>query len=457
MASSIIKYIDKIYNKILSNNDLKERNIRINIFESFLLKGCSILIQFILVPLTLHYLDINIYGVWLTVTSIVLWLSFFDIGFSQGLRNKLTEALANNDYSLGKQLVSTTYITLTAIFIPLGIILVFIIPHINWCSFLNISEEYQSQITEVMYILTVCFCIQMIVSTISSVLFAYQKVALSNSFNVIGNFISIIFIYILTKTTKPSMVYLSLAVYLAPIIILIIASIYLYSNKLSNIRPCLHYFNKDLVKSIFGLGIKFFVINIQVIVMYQTTNILISNISSPSDVSTYNIAYRYIGSGLMILNIILTPYWPAFTDAFTRNDYNWMRKEYKKVCKVYFYILGLVILMLACSPIVYKLWIGNSKIVPWNMTISIAIYTIINSWLAVQLNLINGIGKIKLQTIVTATGMFLHIPLSLFLGKFVGAIGVVISMSILSFIYAIIFTLQLNKILRQQAFGIWSK
>lgn len=251
------------------------------------------------------------------------------------------------------------------------------------------------------------------------------------------------------------MLYLALAVSVPPILIMVIASLFYYKTSLSTIKPSISYFNSQLVKDIFNLGIKFFIINIQVLVMYQSTNVLISNISTPTDVTTYNIAYKYMSMMLMILNIILTPLWPAFTDAYARSDFDWMNKTYKKLVNFYKYIFLAVIAMIIVSPIVYQLWIGSKIQIPFSMTVSIGIYIIINSWLAIQINLINGIGTVKLQTIVTTIGMCFHIPLSIFLGKYIGALGVVISMTVLSLIYGIIFTKQLHLILMRKAKGVW--
>lgn len=449
---NIIKYF---YKKIFSSSDSRNSKIRNNILGSFALKVCSIIIQLLFVPLTLHYLNANVYGIWLTISSVVMWIGFFDIGFSQGLKNKLTEAIAKNDIKQGKELVSTTYIVLSTIFIPLCIIFEIITPFINWSHFLNVPYFYNQQLIDVMHILTLCICVQMIVSTISSVLSSYQEVAIANSFPVIGNLISVIAVYILTITTKASMLYLAIAVSLSPILVMIIASLYFYKTSLSQVIPSIFHFNIKLVKNIFSLGIKFFIINIQVLVMYQSTNILISNISTPTDVTIYNIAYKYMSMMLMILNIILTPLWPAFTDAYTRCDFNWMNTTYKKLVSFYKYILLSVIAMISVSPIVYKLWIGSRIFIPYSMTIGIGIYIIINSWLAIQINLINGIGAIKLQTIVTTIGMCFHIPLSIILGRYFGALGVIISMTLLSLVYGIFFTRQLHLILNKKAYGIW--
>lgn len=80
-----------------------------NIFTTFIFKGCSIAISLVLVPLTIHYVNPTQYGVWLTLSSIVGWFGFFDIGFGHGLRNKLTESISKGQYKLSRIYISTTY------------------------------------------------------------------------------------------------------------------------------------------------------------------------------------------------------------------------------------------------------------------------------------------------------------------------------------------------------------
>ena len=98
---------------------------RSNVIFSSLYKGISILLSLWLVPLTLHYLNPTKYGIWLTLTSIIAWFGFFDVGLGNGLRNKLAEARAKKDYSLARTYVSTTYAIITSIAIVLTIVFFF--------------------------------------------------------------------------------------------------------------------------------------------------------------------------------------------------------------------------------------------------------------------------------------------------------------------------------------------
>jgi O-antigen/teichoic acid export membrane protein len=207
------------------------------------------------------------------------------------------------------------------------------------------------------------------------------------------------------------------------------------------------------------LGAKFFLIQIQVVILFQSTNFLISNLSGPNDVTYYNIAYKYLGIAMMLYNIILSPLWPAFTNAFTLNDYSWMKRIYYKMIRVYIVSVLVLLVMMSVSPIVYRLWIGEKCIIPIPMTVLVGIYLMIHTWDSLQVYIINGIGKVKLQTIITTIGLTLHLPMSYFLGKIIGlgVYGVISSMILITSFYSLVFTLQLNKLFTRKAFGIWNK
>lgn len=432
-------------------------SVKKNAIGSLLIKGISIIISLMFVPMTLGYVKDDLYGIWLTISSIIVWINFFDIGFTLGLKNRLAEAIAVKDYVRGKALVSTTYMMLILLFVPLGIIGELLIPHINWSEFLKVSQEYNPAIKQAMEALLLFFCLQMIFNTLGAVVSAYQKVALASAFPVIGNAVSLVVIYILTKLVPPSLLYLAFAISSMPVLVIGISSLILYNGKFKAVRPSFKSINFSLVKSLFNLGAKFFIIQIQIVVLYQVTNILISRVAGPTEVASYNIAYKYLSVAIMVLNIILTPLWPAFTDAYVKKDFRWMNNIYRKLIKIVFLSAIAVVIMVGISPYIYYIWIGDRAEISFVMTISVAFYVIIHSWDSLQVMLINGIGAVKLQSYVVLIGLIFNIPLALFLGKYMGAIGVVSSMTIINIIYSVIFTIQINKLLKQKAKGIWVK
>ncbi len=436
-----------------------ERSVTIkkNIIWSLLIKGISILVSLMLVPMTLGYVSVEIYGVWLTISSILHWLTYMDVGFTLGLKNRLAEALAKGDYEKGKILVSTTYFIMMVIFIPLAVILLGGSPFIDWCGVLNVDSIYREVVLKTVQILFFFIALQMIVNVFIAVVAAYQKIALSALFNVIGQVFSLIIIGGMTRFVEPSLVNLAFAYSMMPIVIVSISSVIYFKTSMHRVAPSFKFVNTRYIRDLWSLGVKFFIIQIQQIVLYQTTNILISHIDGPGAVTQYNISYKLLNVIVMIYMIILSPLWPAYTDAYTMQDFKWMRNIYIKMIKVFFVLCLLVIVITMVSPIIYKVWIGDRVSIPFSLTVSISIYTLIHCWDSLQVMLINGMGTVKLQTYIILIGLIVHVPLSIFLGCYIGIYGVIASMCMINVVYACFFTTQIRKILSRTATGIWIK
>lgn len=431
--------------------------VKQNIMGTFVLRITNITISLLLVPATIGYVNADLYGVWLALASIMTWLNFVDVGFTTGLKNKLAEALAKDDYARGKTLVSTTYFMMLLIFIPVCIILELLVPQINWPGLLNIDSSYSDDIQRVMHALIAFASIQMIANVIISVSDAFQKVALSSLFGVLGNAFALIIIIFLRLTCPPSLLVLAFPLAAMPIIVTIIASFVLFSGRFKKVSPNIHYIKKDNINDLFSLGYKFFIINIQVLVLYQSTNILISHVSSPLDVTNYNIAYKLLNCAMMAYTIITAPLWPAYTDAYARDDYEWMKNTRNRMKNVLLLSIAGCLFLALLSPFIYRVWVGDSVSIPYTMTFTVALYVIVYCWMNLNGTLIVGMGKVFVETIIVLIGLICHIPLSLFLGQYIGAYGVLTSLIIVNLFYAVIMNIQVSMLVNKKAVGIWNK
>jgi O-antigen/teichoic acid export membrane protein len=205
------------------------------------------------------------------------------------------------------------------------------------------------------------------------------------------------------------------------------------------------------------LGVKFFVIQIAVVVIYQTTNIIIAQVSGPDNVTVYNIIFKYFNIVTMVFAIVMTPFWSAFTEAKAMDDYAWMRKVYQNLLKIVLFLIGFTAFMLLISNYVFDFWIGDLVSVSFSMSMAVALFVAINLWNMLFSQLLNGMGKIKLQLYVSLIGTVLNIPLAVFLGNYFGVVGVVISSIILSLISALYGPYQVKLLLSKRAEGIWNE
>lgn len=428
-----------------------------NIAWGFVLRGIGIVISLLLVPMTINYVSSELYGVWLTLSTIIHWISFFDIGFGMGLRNKLGVALAEGNAKRAKILVSSTYAILTCIFVPLSILFYIVCGYLDWALILNVSQELNPTLISSSRIVVVSFCFTLIMKVIQNVLQAYQMNALGGVLDTISHICTLIAIFVLTKIAFPSLEYLALAFSTIPVFTYFFYSLYFYTVKNTVIAPTFKCVRKEAIRDVFGLGGKFFFLQISFIILFQTTNILISQFGGSTQVTLYNVTTRYMGVSLMVLGIVMAPVWSAMTDAYAKKDYNWMKSLYKRL--MFLYKLGFIaiLILLAVSPIAFKLWLGDSVETSLKITALVGLYSLIRTWHTLHATLINGMGIVKLQMYVVVFQLLLFPFLAYFLGRNFSLVGIILSNCIVIFISGFTMSIQARKVMRQNASGIWLK
>jgi O-antigen/teichoic acid export membrane protein len=451
--------VSKRISQKLFGSNIRTVNAAKNILYSFFIKGYSVIIQFALVPLTLHYLDKFHYGIWLTLASLFEWFNFFDIGIGHGLRNKLAESLARNDISLSKIYISTAYAFVTVIFCAFILIFSLVNPFLHWASILNVSSSIGAELGNLVLYVFIFFCLRFIFNLISVVLYANQSPALNNLMGPLGSTFAFVGILILTKTVTSSLFWVAMVLSASPLLVLIIFNLVLFNTKYKTIKPSIKHVNFSYAKSLLGLGLQFFVIQISILVVFSTDNIILTQLFGPDQVTVYNIAFKYFTVAIMINGIITYTFWTPFTEAFVKKDFMWIKKTLNKLEGISLLLAaGVIVSALLVNKIVF-LWVGNAVKIPYTMTIALSLYAIINLFSSPYNMFINGSGKIRLQLYMAIFSMVVTIPLSIFFCKNLhfGPTGVTIAMVVSTLPNAILYRIQANKILNGTAKKIWNK
>lgn len=428
-----------------------------NILGSAAIKGISIVISLLMVPIVIHYVNSTQYGIWLTLSSIIGWFSFFDIGFGNGMRNKFAESIAKGEHEKARIYVSTTYAILTIIIAIILTLFFCINPFLNWAKILNTPSGMAGELSLLALIVFVFFCLQFVFQLITTVITANQQPAKASLLSLIGNFLSLAIIFILTKTTSGSLLYLGIVFGITPVVVLIASSIWFYTHQFKIFAPSLKHVKFRYAYDLMSLGLKFFLIQIASIVFYQTSNIIIAQLFGPAQVTPYNIAFKYFSVIPMFFGIILTPFWSAFTEAWSKNDLKWIKNIMKRLVQTWSILAVIAFVMFLFSSFIYRIWVGKEIIVPVSLSAVIAGYVVLNAWNGIFSHFLNGVGKIKLQLYLAIFGSLLNIPLAIFLGKELGIYGIILSTTLISLMASVVTPLQYYKIINNKARGIWAK
>jgi O-antigen/teichoic acid export membrane protein len=438
-----------------------ERSIRAkkNIIASLIIKSTNIGTGLLLVPLVINYLDQTRYGIWLTITSIVSWFGFMNIGLGNGLRNKFAAAKARGEYKKARKYVSTTYAILTIISVAFFSIFLLLNNYLPWFKILNVDKNINSDLSVLALIVFGSFSIKFVIQLINTIIVADQKPAIRDTINLSGKFLTLIVIFLLTKVAHSSLIYLGIAYSFLPLSAIIIFSIYFFNTKYKYYAPSINYVDFSCAKNLMNLGFKFFILQLGAIILMTTDNIIIAQLFGPKQVTPYQISHKYFRLVHMIYIIILTPLWSAITDAYTNKDYGWIKKTINSYLKLSIFFIIVIIIMIALSNFVYDIWIGEKIKIPFAISLMWGINVILRLYSGLFTNFLNGVGKLNLSIATAIFTMICNIPLSILFAKHLemGITGVLLASNISVFITAILRPIQYYKIIYKNANGMWDK
>lgn len=443
--------------KRIFGGDRRTALIKKNIAGSLLIKGWSCIVQFLIVPLSLQCLTKYEYGIWLTINSLLMGIDAIDVGLGNGLRNRLAEAMALDNREKARQQVSTTFFMLVMIMLPLIILFVVSMQFVDCNALMNVSPELVPDMRGILVASVAIMGSTFIFKFIGNMYMGLQLPAINNLLVVLGQTVSLCVLFVLSLLGHSSLMTVAVAFTASPLLVYLIAYPVSFCGKYSFLAPSLRFFDKESLRSLFGLGVKFFVIQVSGLMLFMSSNVIISHVMNPAEVTPYQIAYRYFSILYMLFAIIASPLWSATTDAYTKGDWVWIRRAMRKMNLLLLACVAVVIFMIVVAPLFYHLWIGDKVEVVLSLNIMMAIYTYIlvvsNSYSYILM----GIGKIRMILVVTVSEMFIFVPIEYFACKYAGTTGMLTSLILSTTICAILNNMQLKFLSLGKAKGIWNR
>jgi len=436
----------------------RSQSVKRNITYAFFIRTANIFFSFLIVRLSLSLVGDDLFGLWLAIFSFIEMFNFLDIGLGNGLRNKLVEAIANKDYLKANKLISSTYIFVAFIVVIMLLIVLPLSYSLDFKKLFNIQSFNNIYISNVMIYLFFFFGIIFILKTVNSIYNALQKPYITGINLLITNSLKTIFLIVLGRFFQDKFLGLIIINTVSPIFSLLFFNV-LFFLKNREFVVSFDYFDKFLLKENMKLGIKFFISQLSVLILFSTDNLIIAKLFNSSQVVPYNIARKFFNIEITLFSILMMPIWSAVTDAYVKNDHLWIKQSNRKLVKIWSFLIGITFVMIFFSKQFYQLWIGKSTNVSYALSALMGFYVLIQSWNDIYGSFLNGIGKVKLQMYILIFGALINIPLSIFFGKYCGfgINGVILATIVCISFFAIIGPLQYHLIINNKARGIWNK
>ena len=429
------------------NRDIIQKK---NILFGITFKGISIFLNFLVVPILILFLGKIEYGVWITIFSIVNWIFTFDLGIGQGLRNKLTEALSVNDNLKASQIISTSYIFISIFSLVILLIGIGFIYFVNFQYLLNYKGKSNLYLENFVFLSLFFTIVNFTLSLYKNLYLAVHKSFMVELVNVFfQTFYLIVILIWLHFNLEKSLINLILIFGVINFIVSVIATFVFFKIQ-EKVSFSFFNFNLKEGRLLFKLGGKFFIINISLLVILSTDNIIISNLLGPSFVTDYFTIQKVFQVLIVVFTVVLSSSWGLYSEALTNKDFNWIKGNLKKMNIYFLGILIFGVFIFYFIEDILNIWIGEDLvIIPKGLAFCNLLYTFIFCFTNIYMFFINASNKINLQMYLYIFGALINIPLSIFLVRLLGSSTGVIMSTLLCFLpLLIIMPIQSNKIIK---------
>lgn len=402
-----------------------------NIVASFGIKGLALVVSFFSTPCYLAFFNDNsILGLWFAIVSVLNWVLFFDFGLGNGLRNKIVACRSRGSNEEARKYVSSAYLSLGILSAGMSIVLIaaiYIAP-VSRLFGIGVHAISTSDLRAVLSIVVIGTALQLWLRLITAVLYAFEKTALPSFIALISNAAVLLALFVPLRCSAASkLFYIAWVQVLSMNLPLLIATVYYFLTKFRELIPSFRYISLEHARSVCGLGGKFFIIQVCLMVITSSNEMLIARLVGSESVVYYSTYFRLFNLAITLFGLLVQPIWSSMGLAIEEKRYRWIKNVHSKFVMAAIALTALCFIGANFIHPIFRIWLGSDTLVPSIPYAYIfAAYTGSMLLLNASSCYANASNALTAQMMGLGCGAVLKIPLSILIGHLgIGWIGVV--------------------------------
>ena len=382
------------------------------------------IVGIISVPMTLHYLGAERYGLWLAISSFIAMLTFADLGVGNGVFNAVAEAYGKDDYEVMKRYVSSAFMLLASIGMVLMLAMLLVYPWVEWSCLFNVKSPLAvKESGQAILVLVACFALNIPLGVCQKVQLGLQQGLLANFWTSLGSILGLVAILFAIKF-KLGLPWLVAAMAGVPALMNLVNGLLYFGWMMPRIRPALKLVSRIDAKMLAQSGLLFFMIQLSWPVIVASDNMIIAAVLGADSVAKLAVPDKIFSLIPMLVGVALPTLWAAYREALARGDVLWARKTYYRSTVFSISIATmLAIVSVIFGPRIISAWVGNAVSVDWKLLSVLALWKVLEVWGACGAFLLNGAGKLGLQAWINSLTAAAAISAKLYFVKTMGVAG----------------------------------
>jgi len=360
----------------------------------------NVLSGLITVPVTLPYLGVEQFGIWMALTGFIALLSFTDLGIGIGLQSGLTKCHAENNRVTPAKLNANAFSLIFIIVLVVSAFAFFIVPILDVTTIIDIADNENKMIlTQVTQCTLLVFAAGLPAGLIQRIFIAYQDGATLNILLIIGRILGLLSVFVCVYTQQ-SLVIIA-ALYMGiPLVVVTFGGIRLFWLK-PWLRPNFSWLSVDVSKDILRIGGLALFAQIGFSIMSTGPLLVLSSQYGAKAVVPYILTQRLLSVVQMMISVGVAPLWPAYGEAWVRGDVLWIKHTFYKSLKISISIaLPAFVFFMVFGQSIISIWADTSEAVP---TIALLFgcnaLMVTGAWNSAFSAMLNGLDKFKGQAI----------------------------------------------------------
>ena len=409
----------------------RHRRVALSALASALAKLISVATALISVPLTLHYLGPERYGLWMTISSLVAILAFADLGIGNGMLNAIAAAHGRDDRAAIRGYVSSGFFVLSAV--AIGLLLLFAAAYrfVPWPALFNVKTELARQeVGPAVAVFFACFALAIPVGIVQRVQMALQRGFLASLWQCLASTLGLVGVVIAIRR-EAGLPWLVLAFVGAPLLASALNSVVFFGRTEPGIAPARSAMSREASVQLVRTGGLFLVLQLVAAVAYASDSFVIAHLLGAPAVADYAVPERMFSLITMVLAMVLAPLWPAYGEAIARGDAAWVKRTLRRsvtIAVALSAMFSLALVLLGSTLI--ELWVGKAVVPSMLLLVGLAVWKTIEAGGNALAVFLNGAHVVRPQVVMALLTAISALLLKITLVRFIGVSGAVWAMAL---------------------------
>jgi len=400
---SLVHRLLSRWQRVASSTDAgaqRWRRILVSTFTSVAARGLAMVCTLLTVPLALHYLGAERYGIWMMLASSANLLAIFDLGLGVGLQNRIGEMLGRHELHRVAVALRSTFVILAALAALLFGAVLLVLVHTPFASTLFPSGGLgDASPALVVGIVVGAFSLGLPLGLFSRAALGLQHGWIASVAATCGTVCSLLAVLVAVQLGASFELFLLFTV-VPPFIAHAVSWVLLarrVPGRLQLLGPI------DLREGLLTLrlGSRFVLPQLASAVVTQSPIVLLGTLASPLHAATYSVLTRIALPFQLLQQMFLDQVWPAITESYHRGDLAWLRHTLRRLVFASLAFAALAVVAVAFAILLlFPLLTRSAGLAPTTLTIALFAANLGALCFVQTLAYIsNGLARLRLQTL----------------------------------------------------------